>query len=140
MEKYTVEEYLELLENEGLLTDAFECESIKERVVNLVSYNSKEVEKDTLFIVKGATFKAEYLNEAIENGVFVYVSEKKFDGVDNKTKLFQYSLDGKFIKEYESIVCANEEYSGLKSAKEKKKNEHKGFLWFKEFKGEELNC
>ena len=76
MEKYTVEEYLELLENEGLLTDAFECESIKERVVNLVSYNSKEVEKDTLFIVKGATFKAEYLNEAIENGVFVYVIEK----------------------------------------------------------------
>ena len=79
MEKYTVEEYLELLENEGLLVDGFECENIKDKVVNLVSYNSKEVENDTLFIVKGVTFKAEYLKEAIENGVFVYVSENKFE-------------------------------------------------------------
>lgn len=79
MEKYTVKQYIELLKNEGLLTQLIGCEDIMEREVNLVSYNSKEVENDTLFIVKGVTFKNEYLKEAIDNGVFVYVAEKKFD-------------------------------------------------------------
>ena len=81
MEKYTVEQYIKLLNDEGILLNSSECEQIMDRVVNLVSYNSKEVEENTLFIVKGVTFKAEYLNEAILNGVFVYVSENKFEGV-----------------------------------------------------------
>ena len=61
MEKYTVKDYIELLKNENLLTQLIDCENIMERKVNLVSYNSKEVEDDTLFIVKGVTFKNEYL-------------------------------------------------------------------------------
>ncbi len=79
MEKYTVKEYIKLLEEEGLLKEQINCEEIQEKEVSLVSYNSKEVEENTLFVVKGVTFKDEYLIEAIENGVFVYVAEKKFN-------------------------------------------------------------
>ena len=79
MDKYSVKEYIRLLENENLLKDKYKCENILEKEVNLVSFNSKEVEEDTLFICKGASFKLEYLKEAVENGVFVYVAEDKYD-------------------------------------------------------------
>ena len=79
MEKYSVKEYIDLLKSENILNETIDCDDILNRQVNLVSYNSKEVEENTLFIVKGVLFKNEYLKEAIDNGVFVYVSEKKFD-------------------------------------------------------------
>lgn len=40
-----------------------------------ITYNSKEVESDTLFFCKGATFKKEYLDMAIQHGATAYVSE-----------------------------------------------------------------
>ena len=58
-----------------------------------------------------------------------------FKGVRNKVKLYQYSLDGKFIKEYESIAQANLEFKGLKDTLKKGKSIHNNFLWFREFKG-----
>lgn len=79
MEKYNVKEYIDLLKDENILVKTISCEDILDTQVNLVSYNSKEVEENTLFIVKGALFKDEYLKEAIDNGVFVYVSEKEFN-------------------------------------------------------------
>lgn len=79
MNKFSLKEYIELLENEGLLVKTEGCEDVLEREVNLLSYNSKEVEENTLFVVKGVSFKEEYLKEAIENGVFAYISENKFD-------------------------------------------------------------
>ena len=36
----------------------------------------------TLFICKGAHFKEEFLQSAKEQGAFVYLAEKKYDGVD----------------------------------------------------------
>ena len=79
MEKYNVKEYIELLKQEDILKETIDCEKIMDKQVDLVSYNSKEVQENTLFVVKGALFKNEYLKEAIDNGVFVYVSENKFD-------------------------------------------------------------
>ena len=76
MEKYSVKEYIDLLKSENILNETIDCDDILNRQVNLVSYNSKEVEENTLFIVKGVLFKNEYLKEAIDNGVFVYEVRK----------------------------------------------------------------
>ena len=79
MNKFSLKEYIELLKDEDLLVKTEGCEDVLDREVNLLSYNSKEVEKDTLFVAKGVSFKEEYLKEAIENGVFAYISEKEYD-------------------------------------------------------------
>ncbi len=44
-----------------------------------VTYNSKKIKKDFLFVCKGATFKREYLLSAVENGAVVYVSETDYE-------------------------------------------------------------
>lgn len=44
-----------------------------------ISYNSKEADKDTLFFCKGASFKEDYLKEAVHKGVTYYVSEEIYD-------------------------------------------------------------
>lgn len=42
---------------------------------NYLSYNSNDVEPNTLFICKGVNFKKEYLEESIKKGVICYISE-----------------------------------------------------------------
>lgn len=79
MNKYTVKEYIELLQDENLVEEIVKCEKIMDKEVNLVSFNSKEIEEDTLFVVKGVTFKDEYLKEAVDNGAFIYISERKYN-------------------------------------------------------------
>ena len=79
MEKYNLEDYIDVLEKSGNLKEVIGCEDILKKEVNHVSYNSKEIVENTLFICKGATFKIEYLKEAIKVGAFVYVSENKYD-------------------------------------------------------------
>ena len=44
-----------------------------------VSYNSKEVSKDYLFVCKGVSFKKEYLDSSIEKGITCYVSETDYE-------------------------------------------------------------
>ena len=52
------------------------------RQVELVSYDSKQVVPGTLFLCKGAHFRAEYLAQAAEKGAFAYVSETPYPQVD----------------------------------------------------------
>ena len=75
----TLREYVSLLQDKGLLieTDA-DCAAL-ERAAQFVSYDSKEVRPDTLFICKGKAFQPAYLKEAVVRGAFAYVSEEKFD-------------------------------------------------------------
>ncbi len=79
MKKYLVKEYIELLQKEDLIKEIIDCNDILEKEVNYVSYNSKEVIEDTLFVCKGASFQEKYLKEAIQAGVFIYVSEKPLE-------------------------------------------------------------
>lgn len=46
---------------------------------NHLSYDSRDVSKDTLFFAKGATFKAEYLKKAVAEGLQAYVSEIDYE-------------------------------------------------------------
>ena len=71
-------EYALLLENVRMMKE-FYSDGKEDSVVEYLTYDSKKVTEGTLFICKGAAFKAEYLDEAIEKGAVAYVSEKKFE-------------------------------------------------------------
>ena len=45
------------------------------REIKGITYNSKEVAQDYLFVCKGANFKESYLEEAMERGAICYVRE-----------------------------------------------------------------
>ena len=46
-------------------------------IVEAVTDNSKEVTQNSLFFCKGAHFKVDYLNEALEKGALGYITEKE---------------------------------------------------------------
>lgn len=75
MQVNTLSHYVDALRASGLLLRA--DLSLKEQAtdVDFITYDSKEVRPGTLFVCKGAHFKPEYLDEAIEQGAFAYVSE-----------------------------------------------------------------
>ncbi|MBR3124224.1 MAG: UDP-N-acetylmuramoyl-L-alanyl-D-glutamate--2,6-diaminopimelate ligase [Mogibacterium sp.] len=88
--KVTIQDFIDSLGMAGLLTSvgsepackaimAFytvpEMKKTGAREVNGVTYNSKEAGEGTLFVVKGAHFKEQYLKDAIEKGAACYVRE-----------------------------------------------------------------
>ena len=79
---YPLREYCELLDKLGVLAAPLPAGLDFERTVELVSYNSKEVVPGTLFICKGAHFKAEYLAQAAKKGAFAYISETPYPEVE----------------------------------------------------------
>ena len=79
---YPLGEYLGLLDKLGVLAAPRPAGLDLDRTVELVSYNSGEVVPGTLFICKGAHFKADYLAQAARKGAFAYVSETPYPGVE----------------------------------------------------------
>ena len=75
---YPLREYCGLLDKLGLLSAPLPNRLDPDRVVELVSYNSKEVVPGTLFLCKGAHFKPRYLADAAAQGAFAYVSETPY--------------------------------------------------------------
>lgn len=73
---YKLGEYIDLLSRENLVTYS---DADAEREVEHISYNSRDIKAGTLFICKGAHFKAEYLADAQKSGAFCYISESKKD-------------------------------------------------------------
>lgn len=76
MDYHKIEEYINLFKEKGLLVSADEIDS---RDVRYISYDSQDVSYGTLFVCKGAHFKDEYLQDALEKGAFCYVAEKRFE-------------------------------------------------------------
>ena len=81
--KVTIQDFIDSLGMEGLLTKIGgepSCSAIMALYtepgmkelgaceVKGVTYNSKETAEGSLFVVKGAHFREQYLNDAIENG------------------------------------------------------------------------
>ena len=66
MKRRPLSEYTERLRLEGLGFSSYMSE--KEPTVEYLSYSSRDVRPGTLFICKGAAFKPEYLEEAINSG------------------------------------------------------------------------
>lgn len=50
---------------------------------NSLSYNSQEIEPESLFICKGFNFKEEYLKSALDNGAIGYMAEYLYDNYTN---------------------------------------------------------
>lgn len=75
MAKPALNDYIALLERKGLLAAPVPEGVTRSAPVELVSYDSREVVPGTLFICKGAHFKAEFLAMAQNKGAIAYVSE-----------------------------------------------------------------
>ncbi len=82
MTKYTLKDYLDLMNNYNLVVD-FDLKDKENLIIDYLTYNSKKVTDNTFFICKGAAFKAKYLTEAIEQGACCYISQEKYP-VDEK--------------------------------------------------------
>ena len=65
-----------LIKHDLLMEAAFED---RKREVFRISYDSRDVDIDTLFVCKGVGFKDEYFYNALESGFAGYVSEKRYD-------------------------------------------------------------
>lgn len=78
MKKRDIQEYIRKLEEMNIVTKKVDCSNILDKTVAYMSYNSQDIRQDTLFVCKGASFKEEYLAEAIDKGVIFYVSEKQY--------------------------------------------------------------
>ena len=79
---HTLNDYLLLLEEKGLLAARAPEALDRTAQVALVSYDSREVVPGTLFICKGAHFKAEFLQMAKDKGAMAYVSLTPYPEVD----------------------------------------------------------
>ena len=77
--KKTLKEYIELLEQKGLLAECHISDEIANQEINYISHNSLDVKEGTLFICKGLNFKEQYLNDALEGGAVCYMAERVFD-------------------------------------------------------------
>ena len=79
---HTLGNYIDLLEQQGLLAAPIPGELDRTAPVALVSYDSREVVPGTLFICKGAHFKPEFLQGAKDKGAMAYVSLTPYPEVD----------------------------------------------------------
>lgn len=70
-------EYVDVLEKKNLIKRINIDEALMDSFINHVSYNSKDVVPNTLFVCKGLHFKEEFLREALENGAVIYISEEQ---------------------------------------------------------------
>ena len=80
--KHTLNDYIALLEQRGLLAAPVPEALEREAPVELVSYDSREVVPGTLFLCKGAHFRESFLHMAGEKGAVAYVSERPYLSVD----------------------------------------------------------
>ena len=81
MQLHRIKAYYELLESNELIETEKLRKSDMDKEVKYLSYDSKDMVQDGIFICKGAHFSQVYLEEAIERGAICFVSE-----IDYKTK------------------------------------------------------
>lgn len=78
MEFYNLKKYLDELQKHNLVSDF----SIETDIKNIeyLSYNSNDIQSNSLFICKGSAFKQKYLDDAVATGnVTAYIAEKNYN-------------------------------------------------------------
>ncbi len=73
----TLETVLEILKHDDNLLASVETIE-HHKIFQALSYDSRKVDIDTLFFAKGLSFKKEFLEKAIEEGLSYYISEKDY--------------------------------------------------------------
>lgn len=109
MKVYSILSYIEMLAQEGLLVNSHVVDSTL--AIEHITYNSKDTKPYTLFACKGAAFKKDYLDEAVDNGIACYMSEAKYDThrpvsyliVNNIRKAMALVADAFYDKAYSKL-------------------------------------
>lgn len=78
MKQFSFSEYQKKIKENNLLVSEHFSVDIEQEIIKKVSYNSKDVIENTLFVCKGNGFKEEYLDMAIAKGAIAYISEKDY--------------------------------------------------------------
>lgn len=78
MKTLKVSDYIQALEKEGMLVSHTLDLTTLSRSVECLTYDTRELTDNALFIVKGAHFKEIYLDNALKNGAFCYIAEKEY--------------------------------------------------------------
>ena len=76
--KHTLKEYADALTRAGLLTASTLTPAAEGTVIDCLSYDTRSLHGTSLFLCKGAHFKAEYLSAALAQGAVAYVAEKPY--------------------------------------------------------------
>ena len=66
--KHTLNEYADALARAGLLTASTLTPAAEGTVIDCLSYDTRSLHGTSLFLCKGAHFKAEYLSAALAQG------------------------------------------------------------------------
>ena len=66
--KHTLKEYADALTRAGLLTATTLTPAAENAVIDCLSYDTRSLHGTSLFLCKGAHFKAEYLSAALAQG------------------------------------------------------------------------
>lgn len=74
----SIEAIVDLLEPTGLLVDFCCPKDVYSHSFTYLTYSSDDVKPNSLFICKGASFKEEYLQDAISDGAKAYMAEQRF--------------------------------------------------------------
>ncbi len=74
---------LKILQEKNLIIASKTKEEDLGTIVRYVSFNSKDVEYNSLFICKGSHFDKKYLDDAIKEGAFAYLSESKYEDLSD---------------------------------------------------------
>lgn len=75
-------DYAEKLKEAGLVVSAAIPE--EELQIEYLTYDSRDLGENTLFVCKGAAFKEEYLQDVINRGIQAYITEKEYERIDKK--------------------------------------------------------
>ena len=79
----TIADILEILKKDQnfrdiVLNDTYHYDWSEDKTFQKLSYDSRDVDSETLFFVKGANFKLDYLEKAVAAGLGCYVAEKDY--------------------------------------------------------------
>ncbi len=79
MRTLKLKSYINTLKDEGLLISHSVSDEALEKDILCLTYDTRELSDSALFIVKGAHFKDEYLNQAMSEHAIAFVSEKEYN-------------------------------------------------------------
>ena len=74
MQKFKLNDYIEKLKEKKLFIEENINDELKNKEINLLTYDSREAKENTLFVCKGIHFKKEFLDSALAQGITAYVS------------------------------------------------------------------
>lgn len=73
-----IKDFFDKLNSLNLVTE-YDLMGRENDIIENVTFDSRAVTKNTLFVCKGISFKAEYLADSVKSGATFYISQQKYD-------------------------------------------------------------